>query len=106
MSVVKALDIPIYNTSVCFVIGGGKEELDILKQDNPDKIDEIVYRKLLEDIQDGNRCDGLTASVADGTYFVFIRQGLEFNPIDKCLRIYTCWGGTIVPTWFINNNFI
>jgi hypothetical protein len=39
-------------------------------------------------------------------FFPNTEYEVEFNPIDKCLRIYTCWGGTIVPAWFVNNNFI
>ena len=39
-------------------------------------------------------------------FFPNTEYKVEFNPIDKCLIIYNCWGCTIVPTWFINNNFI
>lgn len=81
MKIVKNLDIPIYNTSVCFVIGEiTKEDLDILRQDNPDKIDELLYRHFLDYFFDKNKCDGLTAIASDDTYLVFIRGGFEFNP--------------------------
>ena len=39
-------------------------------------------------------------------FFPNTKYKVEYNPIDKCLRIYTCWGGTIVPAWFINANFV
>lgn len=39
-------------------------------------------------------------------FFPNTKYKVEYNPIDKCLRIYNCWGGTIVPAWFINANFV
>lgn len=39
-------------------------------------------------------------------FFPNTKYKVEYNHIDKCLRLYNCWGGTIVPVWFINNNFI
>ena len=81
MKIVKIIDIPIYNTSVCFMIGDiTKEDLDILRQDNPDKIDEVLYKHFCNDFFDNDRCDGLTTTVADGTYLIFVRSGFEFNP--------------------------
>lgn len=45
--------------------------------------------------------------IANGIeFFPNIEYTVEYNPIDNCLRIYNCWSGTIVPAWFINNNFI
>lgn len=31
---------------------------------------------------------------------------VEFNPVDKKLRIYTVWGAEIVSPEFINRHFI
>lgn len=31
---------------------------------------------------------------------------VEFNPVDRLLRIYDVWGSRIVPCEFINANFI
>lgn len=39
-------------------------------------------------------------------FFPNTEYKIEFNPIDKQLRIYNYWGGTIIPKWFINENFI
>lgn len=39
-------------------------------------------------------------------FFPNTKYKIEFNPIDKCLRIYNCWGSAIVPVRFINENFI
>ena len=39
-------------------------------------------------------------------FFPNTEYKIEFNPIDKQLRIYNCWGGTIIPKWFVNENFI
>lgn len=45
--------------------------------------------------------------VANGVeFFPNTKYRVEFNPIDKLIRIYTVWGCTIVPAWFVNANFI
>lgn len=80
MKKVEVLDIPIYCTSVCFLIGGGKEDLDLLKEDNPDKFDHELYYSLLKDIEDVDICDGFTVVMRDGSYLVYIREGFEDVP--------------------------
>ena len=39
-------------------------------------------------------------------FFSGEKYRIEYNPIDKLIRIYNCWGYTIVPVWFINSNFM
>ena len=80
MSKIKIIDIPIYNTSVCFFIVGTKEELDILKEDNPHKIDQEIYTQILTDIEQPDKCDGFTIPLLDMSYLIYIRDGLEYNP--------------------------
>jgi hypothetical protein len=42
----------------------------------------------------------------EAEFFPGTKYKVEYNSIDKCLRIYNYWGGTIVPAWFINANFV
>lgn len=39
-------------------------------------------------------------------FFPGTQYPVEFNPIDRKLRIYTVWGAEIVTPEFINSNFI
>lgn len=80
MRTIKIIDIPIFYTSVCFFIGGTKEDLDILKNDNPHKIDDEIYRQIIEDIDNSGKCDGFTTVMLDDSYFVYIKDGFELNP--------------------------
>ena len=74
MSKIKIIDIPIYNTSVCFFIGGTKEELDLLKEENPNKIDYYIYKQILEDIEQSDKCDGFTTPLLDMSYMISARK--------------------------------
>lgn len=80
MRAFKIVEIPIFNTSVCFFIGDDIEILKLLKEDNPHKIDDEIYKQILEDIDVKSKCDGFTAVMLDESYFVYIKDGFELNP--------------------------
>lgn len=79
MKKIEIINVEIFNTSVAVCIGINKEDLDILKEDNPDKIDDDIYKQLLEDIENANKCSGFATTVNDGSYLMFIREGFENN---------------------------
>ena len=52
--------------------------MDIIKEDNPDKIDDELYKTLLDDILDENSCDAFCATSSNGgSYIIYIREGFE-----------------------------
>ena len=79
MKKIEIVNVEIFNTSVAVCIGINKEDLDILKEDNPNKIDDDIYKQLLKDIEDETICSGFATTLKDGTYLMFIREGFENN---------------------------
>lgn len=49
--IVETINIPIYNTSVCCLIGSTVKDFEILYKDNKHMFDDKIYNEIKEDIE-------------------------------------------------------
>lgn len=73
MKIIEILNIPIYNTSVCCLIGGVVKDFEILYEDNKNMFNNETYNAIKEDI--GNEdFAGFVSCIKNNSYFLFIRE--------------------------------
>lgn len=77
--IVEIINIDVYQTSVCICVGLDIKGLDELKEENPNKFDDDIYKQMKDDILDINSCDGFASTMKDGSYFMYIREGHDVD---------------------------
>ena len=73
------LEIPVYGTTIVFLVESTVREFDKFYNKNKDRFTEEEYDLVVKDISDPSRCNGFTMSLdlfAD--YMVYVRDA--FNP--------------------------
>lgn len=76
---VEVINVDVYQTSVCICVGLDVEGLDKLKEENPDKFNDEIYKQMKDDISNVDSCDGFADTMKDGSYLMYIREGYENN---------------------------
>lgn len=74
---VEIINVDVYQTSVCICVGLDIKGLDDLKEDNPNKFDDEIYKQMKDDITNVDSCDGFASTLKDGSYLMYIREDHE-----------------------------
>lgn len=75
--IIEIINIDVYQTSVCICVGLDIKGLDDIKDDNPNKFDDEIYKQMKDDISNVDSCDGFASTLKDGSYLMYIREGHE-----------------------------
>ena len=85
---IEFINVDIYLNCIVIAAGIDEEQLDVLYEDNKNKLTYEEYKMLRNDIANPHSCNGLTMTLDNGNIFVYIRKGQERKDLTVAHEIF------------------